>query len=225
MRRTRILVADSLAIFRSGVRTLLDRESDFEVVDVGSFDELGRAIEDDCPDIALIDLDLPPRGGVDAIARLTARCHCHTIAWSFDPDRDTVLAAIRAGADGYLDKRISPAGLVRAVRGVVRGEAPLSRDLASMMIQALHGAEQQSRAREKGMVLSLRERQVLELIAVGAKNKEIAERLVISEFTVKRHVQNILGKLELPSRRAAGAFYRSAFGAERQDASALAGVG
>ena len=224
MRRTRILIADSLAIFRSAVKTLLDRESDFEVVEVASFAELSNAIEDDCPDIALIDLDLPPDGGVKAVARLTARCNCETIVWSLEPERETVLAAIRAGADGYLDKTISPAGLVRAIRGVVRGEAPLSRDLASMMIEALHGAEQRSRAREKGLVLSVREREVLELVAAGAKNREIAERLVISEFTVKRHVQNILAKLDLPSRRAAAAFYRSAFDSERQSAE-LVGVG
>jgi DNA-binding NarL/FixJ family response regulator len=225
MRRTRILIADPLAIFRSGVKRLLDRESDFEVVAVASFEELTRAIDEDCPDIAIVDLDLPPDGGVEAVARLTSRCACETIVWSFEPTRECVLEAIRAGADGYLDKCISPAGLIRAMRGVIRGEAPLSRDLASLMIDALHGDEQRNRAREKGMVLSLREREVLELVAIGAKNREIAERLVISEFTVKRHIQNILSKLELPSRRAAAAFYRSAFEPDRQASESLVGVG
>jgi two-component system nitrate/nitrite response regulator NarL len=223
--RTRILIADGLLIFRTGVQTLLDRESDFEVVQVADSHGVERAIAEECPDIALIDLNLPPEGGVSAVARISENCSCHTIVWSFEPTRDTVLAAVRAGADGYLDKKISPAGLVRALRGIRHGEAPLSRDLASMMIDALHGLEERSRAREKALGLSLREREVLELVAVGAKNKEIAAQLFISEFTVKRHVQNILHKLELPSRRAAAGFYRGAFGPERETAGVLAGVG
>lgn len=213
MRRTRILVADSLTIFRAGVRNLLDRESDFDVVEAGSLEEVVRGLEHDCPDIALVDLDLPPSGGIDAVTKLAQRCQAYMIVWSFAPTRDTVLAAVRAGAGGYLRKEISPTGLVRSLRGVVRGQAPLSRDLATMMIEALHGYDEQARAREKALVLSGREREVLDLVAQGARNKQIAAVLSISEFTVKRHMQNILEKLELPSRRAAAAFYRSAFAA------------
>ena len=92
MRRMQILVADSLAIFRAGVRNLLERESDFEVVESGSLEEMARAVEHDCPDIALIDLDLPPSGGVEAVARLAQRCESYMIVWSFAPSRETVLA-------------------------------------------------------------------------------------------------------------------------------------
>jgi two-component system, NarL family, nitrate/nitrite response regulator NarL len=214
MRRTRILVADSLRIFRAGVSGLLIRESDFEVVEAGSLGEVLNAIASDCPDIALIDLDLPPEGGVAAVQMLAERCSTYTIVWSFEPTREAVLAAVRAGAHGFLRKEISPEGLVRALRGVVRGEAPLSRDLASLMIDALHGLDERTRARDRAAGLSSRERQVLDLIAQGAKNKQIAAELTISEFTVKRHVQNILQKLELPSRRAAAIFYGTAFGAD-----------
>jgi len=214
VRRTRILVADSLQIFRSGVRNLLARESDFEIVEADSLDELLHAIEHDCPDIALIDLELPPAGGVAAVQRLAKRCSTYTIVWSFEPSRETVLAAVRAGAHGFLHKEISPEGLVRALRGVVQGEAPLSRDLASLMIDALHGLDERTRARDRAGVLSSREREVLDLVAQGARNKQIASALTISEFTVKRHVQNILQKLELPSRKAAATFYRTAFGQE-----------
>ena len=214
MTRTRILVADSLAIFRAGVRNLLARESDFEVVEAGTFEQVLALVEQDCPDIALIDLELPPFGGVDAVQRLARLCSSHTIVWSFEPSRETVLAAVRAGAHGYLHKEISPEGLVRALRGVVQGEAPLSRDLAWLMINALHGLDEQERARTRATVLSAREREVLDLIAQGARNKQIAASLVISEFTVKRHVQNILQKLDLPSRRAAATLYGTAFGSE-----------
>jgi two-component system nitrate/nitrite response regulator NarL len=214
VRRTRILVADPLRIFRSGVRNLLARESDFEIVEAASFDEVVAATRVDCPDIALIDLELPPDGGIAATRHLAQRCTTHTIVWSFAPTRETVLGAVRAGAHGFLHKEISASGLVRALRGAVHGEAPLSRDLASMMIEALHGLDERDRARERAAVLSVREREVLEFVAQGARNKQIAQALTISEFTVKRHMQNILSKLELPSRRAAATFYRTAFGAE-----------
>jgi len=220
MRRTRILVADSLRIFRSGVCNLLARESDFEIVEAASLDDVLTAIEHDCPDIALIDLELPPSGGVAAVQRLSKRCSTHTIVWSFEPTRETVLDAVRAGAHGFLHKEISPEGLVRALRGVVQGEAPLSRDLASLMIDALHGLDERTRARDRAGVLSSREREVLDLVAQGARNKQIASALTISEFTVKRHVQNILQKLELPSRKAAATFYRTAFGQEEASVAA-----
>lgn len=214
MRHTRILVADSLPIFRAGVRNLLARESDFVVVEATRLEDVLAAVADECPDIALVDLNLPPSGGVAAVARLSEACPTHTIVWSFEANPAIVLAAIRAGASGYLHKEISPGGLVRSLRGVVRGEAPLARDLATLMIGALHGLEERDRAREKAAILSPRERQVLSYVARGARNRQIAQALYISEFTVKRHMQNIFQKLGLPSRRAAAAFYESAFEAE-----------
>jgi len=212
--RTRILVADPLRIFRAGVHNLLTRESDFEVMEAATLDEVLDAADRECPDIALIDLELPPLGGVATVQRLARRCSTYTIVWSFQPSRETVLAAVRSGAHGFLHKQISPDGLVRALRGVAQGEAPISRDLASLMIDALHGMDERSRARERANVLSPREREVLQFVALGARNKQIAATLVISEFTVKRHIQNILQKLELPSRRAAATFYGTAFGPE-----------
>jgi DNA-binding NarL/FixJ family response regulator len=207
---TAILVADALPIFRAGVRNFLGRESEFDVVEAGDLDEVLAAVDEQCPDIALIGLDLPPSGGVAAVAALSERCATHAIVWSFEASRETVLAAIRAGASGYLHKEISPSGLVRSLRGLTRGEAPLARDLASLMIGALHGLEERDRARERVAVLSPREREVLAYVVQGARNRQIAQALYISEFTVKRHMQNILQKLGLPSRRAAAAYYRAA---------------
>jgi two-component system nitrate/nitrite response regulator NarL len=212
MTRTRILVADSLSIFRAGVHNLLARESDFEVVEAATLDDMLAAVEQECPDIVLIDLDLPPLGGVAAVQRLARQCSTYSILWSFEPSPETVLSAVRSGAQGFLRKEISVDGLVRALRGAVQGEAPLSRDLASLMIDALHGLDAQAQARDRATVLSSREREVLDLVAQGARNKQIAASLVISEFTVKRHVQNILQKLELPSRREAATLYGTAFG-------------
>jgi DNA-binding NarL/FixJ family response regulator len=210
MNRTRILIADSLTIFRAGVRNLLARESDLEVVEASNFDEVAAHVSRGCPDIALIDLELPPQGGVEAVKLLSQLCSTRMIVWSFEPTREAVLAAVRAGADGYLHKEISPAGLVRSLRGVGNGEAPLSRDLATLMIDAIHRLEERDRTRERLAVLSMREREILDHVARGARNRQIAAALTISEFTVKRHMQNILGKLGVCSRRAAGDFYRAA---------------
>jgi DNA-binding NarL/FixJ family response regulator len=203
VKRTRVLVLDPLPLFRAGVRGHLTEESDFEVVEAGSVEEV-RALEP--PDIALVDSGL-----VDAVELLG---DAHVVVWSFEPEPHEVLAAILAGAHGYLHKEISSFGLVRALRALPLGEAPLSRDLAAAMIEALHGQEAHSQVQAQLAVLSAREREVLELVALGARNSSIAESLSISEFTVKRHVQNILAKLGVASRTAAGAIYSAALDAE-----------
>jgi DNA-binding NarL/FixJ family response regulator len=202
--RTRVLLLDPLPIFRAGVRGHLTEESDFEVVEAGSVDE-ARALEP--PDIALVDASL-----VDAVELLGG---AHVIVWGFAPKPHEVLAAIQAGAHGYLHKDILPFGLVRALRALPLGEAALARDLAAALIEAMHGQEAHSRLQARLAVLSAREREVLELVALGARNSSIADSLSISEFTVKRHVQNILGKLGVASRTAAGAIYRAGVDEER----------
>ena len=211
MIRRRVLIADGAPIFRSGVRHLLSRESDFILTEAADFGELLAAVEQAVPDIVLIDLNLPPSGGVAAVAQLAGDCPAELVVWSNVADRDRVLAALTAGADGFLDKEISPTGLVRALRGLARGETPLSRELVTVVVDAVHDFEARALARERVVVLSAREREVLALVAAGARNRQIAAELSISEFTVKRHMQNILQKLNLSSRQAAAAFYRSAF--------------
>jgi DNA-binding NarL/FixJ family response regulator len=92
----------------------------------------------------------------------------------------------------------------------MHGEAPLSRDLTRLMVDAIHGSELRDHSRARLAVLSAREREILEHVALGARNRQIAATLTISEFTVKRHVQNILSKLEVRSRRAASDYYVAA---------------
>ena len=211
MTRSRLLVADALPMFRAAVRNLVTRESAFEVVEAGDLDEVRTAAAAGSPDIALVDLDLPPAGATEAVRALAASGRStKTIVWSFDPDGETVLAAIRAGAAGYLDKAVSPRELVGALGGVPNGELPLDARLRSRLIEALQRLEHRGAAQLRSAALSPREREVLDLVAAGARNKQIAAALTISEYTVKRHVQNILHKLELPSRRAAASLYRSA---------------
>lgn len=208
---TTILVADPLLIFRSGVRSLLAGERNLVIVEAADATGLERAVAERRPDIALIDLHLPPDGGIAALARLGELRATPAVVWSFEPTPETVVAAIRAGASGYLRKETSRQGLLRALRGIMRGEAPLARDFAGLLVDELHRVAERERARDRASSLSDREREVLELVAHGRSNREIAARLYISELTVKRHMQNILRKLNVSSRGAAGACYRAAF--------------
>lgn len=203
MTRARVLVLDPLPIFRAGVVGHLTRESDFEVVEAGSLREAAALAP---ADVALVDPVF--MGSVELLGA------ARVVVWSFAPTPQQVLGAIRGGAHGYLHKEISASGLVRALRKLPSGEAPLARDLAGAMIDALHAQDAHSRVRERLTVLSAREREVLALVALGARNNGIAQSLSISEFTVKRHVQNILGKLGVASRTAAAAVYRDALDEE-----------
>ena len=207
MSTVHVVLADPLPIFRAGVRNLLTRESGFRVSEAADASELMRIAATKRPQVALVDVDLPPRGGLVAVRRLAREFDCRPIVWGFSPTSDAVFAAVRAGASGFLHKEISPPGLVRALRGLGSGEAPISRDLAALLVEALHSLDKRDRARQRAALLSTREREVLKFVARGAANKEIAAALFISEFTVKRHIQNILQKLDVSSRRAAAAFY------------------
>jgi two-component system nitrate/nitrite response regulator NarL len=203
---TRVCIADGAAVFRAAVGRVLQRESAFDVVEAEDIAALEQAAAGGV-DVVLVDQHLPPGGAVAAVAACAGRC-ANIVVWSLRPQASEILASIRAGATGYLRKEISPEGLVRALRAAANGESALSRDLTALLIGGLHEAERRERASTLASLLSAREREVLGRLAVGRRNREIAADLVISEFTVKRHVQNILHKLDLPSRRAAASVYR-----------------
>lgn len=212
----RVVVADELGIFRSGVKSLLGRAGDFDVFEAATLDELVATAGDRSPDVALVDLNLPPAGGVAATTQLKQRGNVPVILWALDFTPEQVIEVARAGADGILHKQISPSGLVRALQGASRGEATVARSMTRALLSAVHGALTRSEAVVRTAELSDRERQVMSHLAAGARNREIANALGISEFTVKRHVQNILEKLELPSRGEAGALYDTAYGPQAE---------
>jgi DNA-binding NarL/FixJ family response regulator len=207
---TAVLVADPIGVFRAGVRNALTQAGGFELFEADSLGGVVAILQERVPDVALIELDLPPLGAVAAVERLVETGTTRPIVWSLAPADDSVLAAVSAGAVGFLPKQITPAGLVRALQGALLGEAPVTRGLAGAMIEQLHRDGAAERRRRRIARLTAREREVLELVVTGASNREVAHALEITEFTVKRHVQNILPKLGLPSRSAAAAFYRDA---------------
>jgi two-component system nitrate/nitrite response regulator NarL len=206
MRRPLVVVADASSVFRAGLRVVVEQDGTFSVCEAANLDDLLRVVACEAPELAVVDLDLPTLGGSAAVERLAAaRRPVPSIVWSLRPAPEDVLAAVVAGAQGVLSKTIAPADLLAALRRVLVGDPALDPELAGLLIAAVQRARDEQRARESA--LSQRERHVLELIAAGLRNREIADRLEISEFTVKRHVQNILRKLGLPSRRAAAALY------------------
>jgi DNA-binding NarL/FixJ family response regulator len=209
MEKIRVVIADDHLFYREGVRTLLKGVPDVEIVgDATSGDEAVAQAARLQPDIVLMDIKMPGRNGIEATRDIR---HNHPqigvlVITMFDDD-ETVFAAMRAGARGYLLKDADREELLRAVNAVRRGEAIFSPAIAQRMIQYFAGLSKQAGPAEQTSAalvgsarpfpeLTEREREVLELIAQGHSNPVIAERLVLSIKTVQNHVSNILAKLQ-----------------------------
>jgi DNA-binding NarL/FixJ family response regulator len=195
----RVLIVDDQELVRAGMRMILEAQDDIEVVgEAADGAEAITAAERADPDVVLMDIRMPNMDGVEATRRLEGRRVL--ILTTFDLD-DYVVDALRAGASGFLLKDAPPAELVHAIRVIASGDALLSpsvtRRLLDRMVRRLAGP-QVSGARLDA--LTGREREVLRLVAQGLSNAEIAERLFVSEATVKTHVSHILSKLELRDR-------------------------
>jgi DNA-binding NarL/FixJ family response regulator len=215
-RPVRIALADPFPVFRLGVSAILSETGEFEVSEATSVEELEELLAvDSPPDLALVDLDLPT-SPADAVA-LLCRNDVAPVVWA-KRDRlsaDLVFELVRAGAVGVLTKEISSAGLLRALRGVISGQAALGRETAWLLIQGTQASNMTTSTAQR-TPLSPRELEVLELVADGRPNKAIAAHLGLSEYTVKRHVQNILRKIGARSRWEASASYL----AQRQEVAA-----
>ena len=201
----RVLIVDDHAIVRKGIRALLSEAGGFEVVgeaDTGQA-ALLRAGET-LPDVILMDLLMPGMDGIEATRQITGR-HPQTrilVLTSFAAD-NKVFPAIKAGALGYLLKDSSPDDLVRAIRQVHRGEPSLHPIIARKLLQEIARPAELQPAPES---LTAREIEVLKLIAEGLSNQDIADRIIVSESTVRAHVSRILGKLHLASRTQAALY-------------------
>jgi NarL family two-component system response regulator LiaR len=201
-----ILIVDDHAVVRRGARAFLEAQPDFAVVgDVGSGGEAVLLAADLAPDIVLMDLVMPGMDGVQATRLVKQKSPCSQVIvlTSYHED-EHIFPAIRAGALSYLLKDISLPDLADAIRKAAHGEVVMHPHIAARVVQELDGAPHLDMA--SYAQLSERERQVLLLIAEGLSNADIAARLVLSEKTVKSHVRNILGKLQLADRTQAAIF-------------------
>ncbi len=205
MRPLRLLLVDDHALFREGLIALLSYQHDLTVVgeaeDAESALDQARALE---PDIVLMDIDLPGEDGVTMTQRLkTAMPAVTVVMLTVHDDSQTLFEAIKAGAQGYLIKNVRSRELLEQLRGLARGEAAISRRMAARILEEIRGQTEPFWPEEE---LTARELEVLELVAARLSNAEIAERLVVSEHTVKNHMKSILSKLHLRTRHQAAAY-------------------
>jgi DNA-binding NarL/FixJ family response regulator len=199
-----VLVVDDHAVVREGLRAFLELQDGIEVVGEAADGEEALAAADRLrPDVVLIDLVMPRLDGVSALRALRERLPAvRVIVLTSFLDDDKLLPALRAGAAGYLLKNAQPQELVRAVRVAHAGEALLDPVVAARLVESLATSEA-ARPLER---LTPREREVLELIGRGFPNKRIAQRLDLSEKTVKTHVGHVLAKLGVTDRTQAAVF-------------------
>lgn len=206
----KVLIVDDHSIFRHGLTALLSAEKQLKVVGQASDgDEAIRRAKELNPDIIVMDIQMPGCNGVEATHSIRDNGFSGSILMLTVSDReDDLFAAIKAGANGYLLKNAEPEELIDAIAHVARGEAIISPVMATKLLgefKSVTGKKAQRTAWPETS-LSQREEEVLQLVAKGASNKDIASSLFITENTVKCHMRNIMGKLHLKNRYQAIAY-------------------
>jgi len=206
----KVLIADDHTLFRQGLSSLLQQQKGLQVVGeaVDGWEALAKARELQ-PHLVLMDVAMPRCNGLEA-TRLIKRelPDVNVIILTVSEKDEDLFAAVKAGAKGYLLKNAEFEELVRAIEAVAGGAAVVSPSMAAKLLNefAAVAAKDSLRTRAEGTALTERETEVLQLLAKGATNKEIANTLVIAENTVKTHLRNILDKLHLHNRIQAAAY-------------------
>jgi DNA-binding NarL/FixJ family response regulator len=198
-------------LFREGISSILNSQPDFEVVgETGDGLEVLVKAQELVPDLILMDINMPGCDGLEATQRIKARLPAITIVMLAVHDEDEKLfQAIRSGARGYLPKSIRSRDMVNLLRGAMRGEAAITPAVAGRMLEEFRRLSQPQMRKNsisETAVLTIREQEVLSLVAACATDQEIADELCISVHTVKSHMRNILAKLQLRCRHEAALF-------------------
>ncbi|WP_275287232.1 two-component system response regulator NarL [Halomonas elongata] len=196
-----ILIIDDHPLLRRGVLQLLELEDDLVLVGEAGTPAEGLRLADECdPDLILLDLNMPDMDGIETLKRLRANEFAGRIViFTVSDHEEDVVAALHAGADGYLLKDMDPDDMVHQLRQAALGRMVISDSLASLLAEALRNQKGQPAAPDIHS-LTQREREILRELAAGLSNKLIARRLDITEGTVKVHVKHLLKKLNLRSR-------------------------
>lgn len=201
----RVFVADDHAVVRKGIEALISSEDGMEVVGSAANGEeaVSRTAHQEF-DVILLDLQMPRKSGVEAIVEIKERdAGARILVLTSFSDNENVFAAIKAGASGYILKDATPQELLAAIRNVHSGKSSIDPEIA---LKVIHEMNRPSNLPLTEEPLTEREMQILQLVARGLSNQQIAEELVISERTARTHISNILGKLHLANRTQAALY-------------------
>jgi two-component system NarL family response regulator len=189
--KIRILLADDHPLIRDGLASIVGRQSDMEIVaEASNGDEAIQLYQKLVPDVSIIDLRMGAKSGIDVIKELrTLDAHCRILVLTTFDTEEEIVRSFEAGAMGFLVKDAARTELIQAINTIANGQRFVPAKIAERLADRLTRKP-----------LTERELDVLKLVSVGLRNKEIASRLHVSEFTIKVHVQNILGKLEVHDR-------------------------
>jgi DNA-binding NarL/FixJ family response regulator len=209
----RVLIVDDHALYRRGLLTVLETEDGIEVVgEAADGIEAVDQAEETLPDVIVMDVSMPKRGGIDACRVIKQRVpSARILMLTSSDDEANLFEAVRAGANGYLLKDVPPEEVAAGIRGVHHGQSLLSPMMASKLLTEFAQISQRDTlpAPTPGLELprlTHRELDILKLVARGRLNREIASELFISENTVRNHIRNILDKLQMHSRMEAAMY-------------------
>ncbi len=207
MKKQRILLVDDHEVVRLGLKSLLDRHPQFEVVaEAGTAREALKHVEQYSPDVVVMDIRLPGGSGIDACEKITESYpDTQVIMLTSYAEDEMLFSAIRAGAAGYVLKQIGGDDLVRALEAVSRGEALLDPAVTQRIFQEVRRAAKEEEA-SAFADLTQQEKHVLILVSEGKTNREIAKELFLGEGTVRNYVSSILSKLNVSNRAEAAAY-------------------
>ena len=199
MKKIRILLADDHKLMRSGLRLLIEQQADLTVIGEAADGREAVALAKSLrPDVAVMDISMPNLNGIEAAHQITqSHAEIAVIVLSMHPDESYVLRALKAGAKGYLLKDSAESDLITAVRAVARGKSFFSPAVSKVLLDDYIRKLKRSGAEDAYDLLTPREREVLQLVAEGKSNKEVANLLNLSVYTVETHRSNIMQKLNL----------------------------
>lgn len=201
MKPIRVLLADDHTVVRKGLRLLLEMQADFSVIaDAADGREAVALAQKLTPDVVVMDVAMPILNGIEAARQITAKLPQTAVVFlSMHADEGYVLKALKAGARAYLLKDSAEYDLINAIRAVSEGKAFFSPAISKMLVEDYMRQMRERAVEDSYELLTTREREVLQLLAEGQSNKEVATRLGLSTYTVETHRSNILQKLNLHS--------------------------
>ncbi len=199
MNRIRVLLADDHTVMRAGLRLLLERQPDMAVIgEAADGRQAVELTETEKPEVAVIDIAMPNLNGIEATRQISGKYpNVAVVILSMHSDESYVMRALKAGAKGYLLKDSAEADLIRAVRAVKDGKSFFSPAVSKMLLEDYVRQLRQRGEEDSYELLSTREREILQLLAEGKTNKEVASLLNLSLYTVETHRAHILQKLSL----------------------------